>query len=92
MKYVILDGASIASRRELYDALESHMDLPGYFGRNLDALHDVLLHELLPAAPLTIEIENFDALRAGLGEYAVGLRHMLRDVEREDDRFTVVFR
>ena len=92
MRYVILDGADIANRRALYDALEAHLDLPVYFGRNLDALHDVLLHEILPAGPLTVEIGNYDALRANLGEYAVGLRHMLRDVEREDDKFTAVFR
>ena len=92
MRYVILDGASVASRRELYDAIASHMELPDYFGRNLDALHDVLLHEILPSGPLTLEIEHYEALKANLGEYAVGLRHMLRDVEREDDKFTVVFR
>ena len=92
MRYVILDGAAVGSRKELYDALEAHMDLPPYFGRNLDALHDVLLHEILPAGPLTLEIADFDALRANLGEYAVGLRHMLRDVEREDGKFTLVLK
>ena len=49
MRYVILNGAAVKSRGELYDALERYMDLPDYFGRNLDALHDVLLHEILPA-------------------------------------------
>ena len=92
MRYVILNGAAVNSRSELYDALERYMDLPDYFGRNLDALHDVLLHEILPSGPLTFEIEGFDALRANIGEYAVGLRHMLRDAEREDDRLTVVLR
>lgn len=92
MRYVILNGAAVKSRGELYDALERYMDLPDYFGRNLDALHDVLLHEILPSGPLTFEIEGFDALRANIGEYAVGLRHMLRDVEREDERLTVVLR
>ena len=92
MRYVILTGAAVENRRDLYDALEAHMELPDYFGRNLDALHDVLLHEILPAGPLTFEIEDFDALRDGIGEYAVGLRHMLKDVEREDDRLTVVLR
>ncbi len=92
MRYVILNGAAVKSRSELYDALERYMDMPDYFGRNLDALHDVLLHEILPAGPLTFEIENFDALRAGIGEYAVGLRHMLKDTAREDDRLTVVLR
>ena len=92
MRYVILNGAAVKSRSELYDALERYMDLPDYFGRNLDALHDVLLHEILPAGPLTFEIEGFDALRANIGEYAVGLRHMLRDAEREDGRLTIVLR
>ncbi len=92
MRYVILTGAAVETRRDLYDALEAHMELPDYFGRNLDALHDVLLHEILPAGPLTFEIEDYDALHDHLGEYATGLCHMLRDVQREDDRLTVVLR
>ena len=92
MRYVILNGAAVKSRGELYDALEAHLGLPDYFGRNLDALHDVLLHEILPAGPLTLEIEDFGALRANLGEYAVGLRHMLADAARDDRKLTVVLR
>ncbi len=92
MRYVILKGETVGSRRELYDALESHMDLPDYFGRNLDALHDVLLHEILPAGPVTIEISGFETMRRNIGEYATGLRHMLNDAAREDGRLTVVLK
>ena len=92
MRYVILNGETIHSRRELYDTLDRLMDLPDYFGRNLDALHDVLLHEILPAGPMTIEICGFDALRANIGEYATGLKHMLNDAARDDRHLTVVLK
>ena len=92
MRYVILNGETIGSRKELYDAFEAHLGLPAWFGRNLDALHDVLLHEDLGAGPLTIEITNFDALRKNIGEYAVGLRHMLNDAARDNGRLTVLLK
>ena len=89
---ILCDFERLQTPDAVYDYLSEELAFPPYFGRNLDALHDVLLHEILPAGPLTFEIENFDALRAGIGEYAVGLRHMLKDTAREDDRLTVVLR
>ena len=89
---ILCDFERLGTPEAVYDYLTRELAFPAYFGRNLDALHDVLLHEILPAGPLTFEIENFDALRAGIGEYAVGLRHMLKDTAREDDRLTVVLR
>ena len=92
MKYVILKGGNIGSRRELYDAVEAHLTVPDYFGRNLDALQEVLLLDLLPKGPLTIEIEDYDEMKAKMGDYAVGLRRMLSDTARIDPRLTVIFR
>lgn len=40
MKYIILDGKKI--KEESHDYLIRKLDLPDYYGRNLDALYDCL--------------------------------------------------
>ena len=92
MRTVILNGSSIQSRAGLYDVLEALLGTPEWFGRNLDALHDILLHEILPGGELVVEIAEADALRQNLGRYAEGLLRMLSDVAAEDERLTVVVR
>ena len=42
MKQVILDGGVIAGRTQLHDALTVQLQLPEWYGRNLDALYDCL--------------------------------------------------
>ena len=42
MKQVILDGNYITTRAQLHDALTEQLQLPEWYGRNLDALYDCL--------------------------------------------------
>ncbi len=42
MKQIVLDGAAITTAGQLHDALERELNLPAWYGRNLDALHDCL--------------------------------------------------
>ncbi len=90
MKYVILNGGAIRDRATLYNALEKHLGTPEYFGRNLDALHDILTGEILPAGALTVEIMRTDLLRENLGGYADALLRMFKDVAAADERFSVI--
>jgi len=85
MRYVILNGAAIGDRSALYDALEAHLDLPDYFGRNLDALHDVL-GDLLAGGQMTFEVRDADELLRTLGRYGEAFLHVLKDTAREDER------
>ncbi len=41
-RYVFLDGVSCKEMEDCYRALERQLSIPGYFGRNLDALEEVL--------------------------------------------------
>jgi RNAse (barnase) inhibitor barstar len=41
-RYVFLDGKSCRNMEDCYDALQQQLSLPAYFGRNLDALEEVL--------------------------------------------------
>lgn len=42
MENIVLDFRGLGDREELHDIIEQAMELPDYYGRNLDALYDVL--------------------------------------------------
>ena len=42
MKIVTIRGIDFSDKNELHDFLASQLEFPEYYGRNLDALYDVL--------------------------------------------------
>ena len=84
---VYLDGCKMTERAALHDHLQQVLALPAHYGRNLDALHD-LLCEL---SGVTITVRNFAAAERSLGGYAGGLRHVLLDAARDNPNLSVEF-
>ena len=41
-KEYIIDLRGVYSREELHDRIEEELPVPGWYGRNLDALYDIL--------------------------------------------------
>ena len=78
MRCVIIDCTDIDTREALYDAITHHLKTPVWFGRNLDALHD-LLDDMTAAEDVTIEWLNFANLKIKLGGYADALADILAD-------------
>ncbi|MCW3840989.1 barstar family protein [Micromonospora yasonensis] len=84
-----IGGASARTRDDLFDALTTALALPEHFGRNWDALADVLA-DRLDAGPLTLVVRDagdlladeppaqFGTLLDVLGGVAAGGRHSLR--------------
>ena len=70
---------------DLFDSLEAQLDLPEHFGRNLDALYDVLSHDV--RGPLEIIWRNTDAARQALGSdlYTTVLSIMETAASERDD-------
>ena len=83
---VTLDGRTIDSCETLHQTLFELLQLPAWYGRNLDALYDCLtdLRE-----PITLRVIHAHALRETLGGYASGFGHVLDDSERENEKLTV---
>ncbi|MEV4490700.1 barstar family protein [Micromonospora coxensis] len=54
-------GAAARTRAELFTRLAETLDLPGYFGRNWDALADCL-SDLVETGPVTLTVEDADQL------------------------------
>ena len=77
MMRIIIDGRLIHCREHLYDAFGQVMELPDYFGCNLNALYDILTEQ---DADLEVEFINMRELKASLGGcYIEQLTRMLKD-------------
>ena len=90
VKHCKLPGRSIRSIEEFYDAIARKLQLPEYFGRNLDALWDVLTTDI--AGPVEIVWEDSAASKKSMGKDFEKVLTLLRDVEKERDDFEVTFR
>ena len=67
MKTAHLNGAAIPDRAALHDMLAEQFQFPAHYGRNLDALYDLLTEQ--PEGAYRVEIENPEALEGRLGGY-----------------------
>ena len=84
---IIIDGQRIDSAEQLYRTLGEQLELPVYFGNNLDALYDVLTEF---SRPLEVRMWNEPMLDQKLGSYAARLRRMLRDAAGNNRRLVLV--
>ena len=73
---VLLDGRLMTCREAVHDILTEKLNLPVYYGRNLDALYDVL-----SSYPENVKIMLIypDAMRDSLGRYANALVNTITD-------------
>lgn len=67
---LILDGREMTSRKATHDYLQRVLDLPDYYGRNLDALYDLLTERKEETTLLLVNMEEAKPL---LGAYADAL-------------------
>lgn len=80
----------IRTLTQFYDELAHQLAFPVYFGRNLDALWDVLTGEV--AGPIEIVWEGSAQAEANLGADYAKLVALLNDLAAERDDFTFVLR
>ena len=80
---VVIDLSRIASKESFHRILQIHLDLPEYYGSNLDALHDCLTEA--PGARLVFI--NAGDLRPGMKRYFSSVKKMLEDIEDQKEGF-----
>ena len=86
---ITLDLKSVKTPAEAQDFLKAALAFPDYYGKNLDALYDMLtqwdrgatLQLLLPATPAE-----------GIREYLPRLRRIFEDAARQNPRLQVQFK
>jgi len=81
-----LSGKTIRSLDDLYDQLTKKLSFPDYFGRNLDALWDVLASDV--EGPFEIVWKDAGASKKSMGKSFERAVNLLKELETERDDFT----
>lgn len=76
MKEIIIEGALIDSREELHKVFKDALLLPDYYGKNLDALWDMLTAEV--DLPVSIIWRDFNITEKNIGRYALKTAEVIK--------------
>ncbi|MDO4719755.1 MAG: barstar family protein [Peptostreptococcaceae bacterium] len=83
---LFLDGREIASKEHLHCRIKIQLDLPDYYGENLDALWDLLSSE---SDELLIRLIHREDMIRSMGEYAESFLELLEDLKAENPQITL---
>ena len=81
MKKIILKGDLMTSRRRAHLHMQEKLDSKEYYGRNLDALWDVLSTY---SQPIEIVLENKDKLLENLETYGESIIKIFEEAQSEN--------
>lgn len=82
-----IDCSLFDSKLSLHEYLQKELDFPLYYGKNLDALFDLLSER---KEETEIIIENFDKLKEKFGSYADAFLDVLHDSAEENEKIKYV--
>ena len=85
MKHYVIDCTEMTGREAVHRCLKRTLELPEYYGCNLDALYDCLTE--MPECSVTLI--SSDALGA-LGQYGKALLSVFSDAARANPNITVI--
>jgi len=82
MEKLFLDASLMTSKSAAHKYIKEQLDLPDYYGENLDALWDLLSTK---SKPMSIYLINEASLYENLGEYGQQLKVVLQEASYEND-------
>ena len=85
---IFLDGQKMLNHRAAHDHLAERLELPEYYGRNLDALYDLLTER---EGPTRLVVQHRETILSWLGEYGGALCQTLEDADRANPGLEVLF-
>ena len=86
MKTVILDCTPMVDEKSVHDTFAAALDFPASYGRNLDALYDVLT-EL--GEETTIILRDPGAVAEQLGKYGEALLNAMQEAAEENPKLSI---
>lgn len=87
MEKIILDAEKMRARQKLHQYLQQALQLPDYYGGNLDALYDCLTEA---AEPRVLVIASKVQDDAYLGAYGAQLLQVLQDAAEANEKLQVI--
>lgn len=82
MQEITLDFTGCKYIMKLYDILQESFGFPDWFGRNLDALWD-LLRDYAGCPPVTVTIKGVETMPKDLQDYMNEIFDIFADVHKE---------
>ena len=86
---IVLEGAAMTDRMAVNNHLVERLDLPTYYGRNLDALYDVLTEI---GDDTEIVLENPAAVAEQLGKYGEALLSTMQEAAESNPHLTITLK
>ena len=86
MRKIEIDCRNISSPEALQTYVQHVMNFPDWYGRNLDALHDMLTEI---SSPVTITVITGADINAEMRTYLERFLRVLNDSEKENEFLTV---
>ncbi len=87
-RIIVLDGGAAGDRRELHRYLRERLELPETYGRNLDALYDLLTDI---CGETVIRLERPQLFADQLGWYGKRLLRVFEDAAEANESLTVEY-
>ena len=81
-----LKGSDLTDRQQLHQEIARQLQLPDYYGENLDALWDVLTEW---SQPLQIIVEKSDVLTRQMGGYGEMVLQLFQEAEDQNKVLSV---
>ena len=87
MNIVVLDGRKMTDRETAHLYLQKKLNLPDYYGKNLDALYDCLTEA---GKPVQIIVSYVAEMQDNLRRYADNLLNTLEAAEEKNPNISVI--
>ena len=89
MKDIVINCEKLRSRKVLHDYLEKELTRPDYYGRNLDALHDIL-STVNRGGAVTFHMINREKQSSRMVGLYEAMMRMLCDLHEENPNVSVI--
>ena len=86
MKLILLDGENINTKKEAHEYISKALNFPDYYGKNLDALWDMLSTY---DEPIHIVFKNAQTLRINLEEYGNKILKIFLEAKENNDNIFI---
>lgn len=89
MREIFLNGRQMKNKDQLHDYLKEKLELPDYYGKNLDALWDLLTTDDRERKIIFVYAADFSS---NLGDYGHSLLALLKEAAQENDKLNLEIR